>query len=179
MAASGVATRPRDTLGPDDGPATGLRVIVVSACSKRKLAGDSAGTGPRGLLTARDRYAGRAHVRVRAAVDRWHLETRDVRIEWSIVSAGLGLLDEATCVSSVTGPAQSGVRGAVTHFHHLLERHQLGTALFATINAHLAARSLLVREGTIVERPCRPAAREGSRTTTTGQVTAGVTFRRR
>ena len=36
--------------------------------------------GPRGLLSARDRYAGRAHVRVRAAVDRWRRETRDVGI---------------------------------------------------------------------------------------------------
>ncbi len=32
-----------------------------------------------------------------------------------------------------------------------MERHQLGTALFATINTHLAARGLLVREGTIVD----------------------------
>ena len=39
----------------------------------------------------------------------------------------------------------------ILHFRHLLERHQLGTALFATINAHLAARGLLVREGTIVD----------------------------
>ena len=39
----------------------------------------------------------------------------------------------------------------ILHFRHLLERHQLGTALCATINAHLAARGLLVREGTIVD----------------------------
>ena len=39
----------------------------------------------------------------------------------------------------------------ILHFRHLLERHQLGTALFATINAHLAARGLQVREGTIVD----------------------------
>ena len=39
----------------------------------------------------------------------------------------------------------------VPHFRHLLERHQLGTELFATINAHLAERGLLVREGTIVD----------------------------
>ena len=39
----------------------------------------------------------------------------------------------------------------ILHFRHLLERHQLGTELFATINAHLAERGLLVREGTIVD----------------------------
>ena len=39
----------------------------------------------------------------------------------------------------------------VLNFRHLLERHQLGTALFATINAQLAARGLQVREGTIVD----------------------------
>ena len=39
----------------------------------------------------------------------------------------------------------------ILHFRHLLERHQLGTALFATINAQLAARGLQVREGTIVD----------------------------
>ena len=39
----------------------------------------------------------------------------------------------------------------ILHFRHLLERHQLGTALFATINTHLAARGLQVREGTIVD----------------------------
>ena len=37
------------------------------------------------------------------------------------------------------------------NFRHLLERHQLGTALFATINAHLARQGLQVREGTIVD----------------------------
>ena len=39
----------------------------------------------------------------------------------------------------------------ILHFRHLLERHQLGTELFATINVHLAERGLLVREGTIVD----------------------------
>ena len=39
----------------------------------------------------------------------------------------------------------------ILHFRHLLERHELGTVLCATINAHLAARGLLVREGTIVD----------------------------
>ena len=39
----------------------------------------------------------------------------------------------------------------ILHFRHLLERHQLGTALFATINAHLARRGLQVRAGTIVD----------------------------
>ena len=39
----------------------------------------------------------------------------------------------------------------ILHFRHLLERQQLGTALFATINAHLARQGLQVREGTIVD----------------------------
>ena len=39
----------------------------------------------------------------------------------------------------------------ILNFRHLLERHQLGTELFATINAHLARQGLQVREGTIVD----------------------------
>ncbi len=39
----------------------------------------------------------------------------------------------------------------ILNFRHLLERHRLGTELFATINAQLAERGLLVREGTIVD----------------------------
>ena len=35
-------------------------------------------------------------------------------------------------------------------FRHLLERHDLGTKLFETINTHLAKRGLRLREGTIV-----------------------------
>ena len=39
----------------------------------------------------------------------------------------------------------------ILHFRHLLERHALGRELFAAINAHLARRGLLLREGTIVD----------------------------
>ena len=39
----------------------------------------------------------------------------------------------------------------ILHFRHLLERHELGAELFAAINAHLARRGLLLREGTIVD----------------------------
>ena len=39
----------------------------------------------------------------------------------------------------------------ILHFRHLLERHDLGTGLFATINAHLAQRGLRLQEGTIVD----------------------------
>jgi IS5 family transposase len=39
----------------------------------------------------------------------------------------------------------------ILHFRHLLERHDLGTDLLATINAHLARRGLRLREGTIVD----------------------------
>lgn len=36
-------------------------------------------------------------------------------------------------------------------FRHLLERHQLTESLFNAINAHLAEKGLLLREGTIVD----------------------------
>ena len=39
----------------------------------------------------------------------------------------------------------------ILHFRHLLERHQLGTGLFETINAHLAKQGLRLQEGTIVD----------------------------
>ena len=38
-------------------------------------------------------------------------------------------------------------------FRHLLEHHDLTCKTFETINAHLAARGLLMREGTIVDGP--------------------------
>ena len=50
---------------------------------------------------------------------------------------------------SLSGPIPDET--TILNFRHLLERHQLGTALFATINAHLAARGLQVSEGTIVD----------------------------
>ena len=39
----------------------------------------------------------------------------------------------------------------ILQFRHRLERHGLGTALFETINAHLARRGLRLSEGTIVD----------------------------
>ncbi len=39
----------------------------------------------------------------------------------------------------------------ILNFRHLLEGHELGTALFETINAHLANQGLWLREGTIVD----------------------------
>ena len=56
----------------------------------------------------------------------------------------------------------------ILHFRHLLERHQLGTELFATINAHLARQGLQVCEGTIVDStiisaPSSTKNREGKR----------------
>ena len=53
------------------------------------------------------------------------------------------------CGLTLTAPLPDET--TILHFRHLLERHALGTALFATINAHLAARGLQVREGTIVD----------------------------
>lgn len=37
------------------------------------------------------------------------------------------------------------------NFRHLLEKHQLATALFETINRHLSAKGLMLRQGTIVD----------------------------
>jgi IS5 family transposase len=37
------------------------------------------------------------------------------------------------------------------NFRHLLERHQLTASIFNTINAHLAEKGLLLREGTIID----------------------------
>ncbi|RFU89094.1 IS5 family transposase [Citrobacter gillenii] len=37
------------------------------------------------------------------------------------------------------------------HFRHLLEKHNLTEGLFAAINAHLAEKGLILREGTIVD----------------------------
>jgi IS5 family transposase len=39
----------------------------------------------------------------------------------------------------------------VLHFRHLLEKHGLTKRLFETVNAHLAQRGLIMREGTIVD----------------------------
>ena len=70
------------------------RVLVVSACSKRKSRGEGAPEASRDTLPARDRYAGRAHLRVREAVDRWRASRVGGVVEWSIVSAGCGLVGE-------------------------------------------------------------------------------------
>ncbi len=39
----------------------------------------------------------------------------------------------------------------ILKFRHLLEKHNLGTKLFATINQHLADNDLMLKEGTIVD----------------------------
>ena len=39
----------------------------------------------------------------------------------------------------------------ILKFRHLLEKHQLGTKLFAAINQHLADNDLMLKEGTIVD----------------------------
>ena len=70
------------------------RVVVVSACSKLKLANDTYGTSPPSPITARDRYAGRAHRQIRAAIDRWRRSSARDDVEWWIVSAKYGLVNE-------------------------------------------------------------------------------------
>ena len=64
------------------------------------------------------------------------------------------LLYEAESVRRFCGLTLSEAipdESTILHFRHLLERHDLGTALFETINAHLARRGLRLREGTIVD----------------------------
>lgn len=46
----------------------------------------------------------------------------------------------------------------ILNFRHLLEEHDLGTALFATINAHLEQQGLRLREGTIMDATIVEAA---------------------
>ena len=64
------------------------------------------------------------------------------------------LLYEAESVRRFCGLTLSEAipdESTILHFRHLLERHDLGTKLFETINAHLARRGLRLREGTIVD----------------------------
>ncbi|MCY4615388.1 MAG: hypothetical protein OXC71_03230 [Chloroflexi bacterium] len=75
-------------------PLAARRVLVVSACSKRKTVGNPAAAAAARPFPARKRYTGRAHLRVRDAVDHWRDDGSGELIEWSIVSAGLGLVDE-------------------------------------------------------------------------------------
>lgn len=72
-------------------------MLVVSACSRRKLGDPPEGAGGP-PPTARDRYFGRAHLRVREAVDRWRHTGAGTVVAWSIVSAGLGLVEEDAAV---------------------------------------------------------------------------------
>ena len=53
------------------------------------------------------------------------------------------------CALSLTEPIPDET--TILNFRHLLERHELGTALFETINAHLGKQGLRLREGTIVD----------------------------
>ena len=50
-------------------------------------------------------------------------------------------------------PGTTGIPDATTilRFRHLLERHDLATALLDTVNALLEARGLMVRRGTLVD----------------------------
>ncbi len=50
-------------------------------------------------------------------------------------------------------PGATGIPDATTilRFRHLLERHDLATALLDTVNALLEARGLMVRRGTLVD----------------------------
>ena len=73
---------------------TRQHVVVISACSKRKLGDRTHGIPPDSRVTARERYAGRAHLRVREAIERWRGSSSRDFVEWWIVSAGFGLISE-------------------------------------------------------------------------------------
>ncbi len=76
------------------------RVLVVSACSKRKLTVHPDRANEDAPLSARERYAGRAHIRIRGAIDRWRQDQGGPRnpVEWLVVSAKFGLVEEAAPV---------------------------------------------------------------------------------
>lgn len=40
---------------------------------------------------------------------------------------------------------------SILTFRHLLEKHELGDQIFETVNAHLSARAMTMRQGTIVD----------------------------
>ncbi len=78
------------------------------------------------------------------------------------------LLYEAESVRRFCGLTLSEAipdESTILHFRHLLERHDLGTKLFETINAHLAKRGLRLREGTIVDASiiAAPSSRKNRR----------------
>ena len=53
------------------------------------------------------------------------------------------------CGLNLSGPIPD--ESTILHFRHLLEQHQLGAALFETINAQLAGQGLRLQAGTIVD----------------------------
>ena len=64
------------------------------------------------------------------------------------------LLYEAESVRRFCGLTLSGPipdESTILHFRHLLEQHELGQALFETINADLAGQGLRLQAGTIVD----------------------------
>ena len=83
------------------------------------------------------------------------LRVHVVQVCYNLSDPGMeDLLYEAASVRrfvglSVSEPAPD--ESTILHFRHLLERHGLGEELFKEINAHLEARGLRLREGTIVD----------------------------
>ena len=64
------------------------------------------------------------------------------------------LLYEAESVRRFVGLSLSEAlpdETTILNFRHLLERHELGKALFDEINAHLGSQGLRLREGSIVD----------------------------
>jgi len=100
--------------GAEVQPMTAHRVLVVSACSKRKLGDRKSDRRSDLLLPARERYAGRAHCQVREAIDRWRGSSTQDHIEWSIVSARFGLVGEMAQVplyeETITGKSPGAAR---------------------------------------------------------------------
>ncbi len=91
------------------------------------------------------------------------------------------LLYEAESVRRFVGVRLSDAlpdESTILHFRHLLERHNLGKALFEAIGEHLEAQGLRLREGTIVdaaiiEAPSSTKNRRGERDPEMHQVKKG------
>ena len=123
------------------------RVVVVSACSKLKLADRTYGTPPLSPVTARERYAGRAHRRIRKAIDSWRRSSAGDVVEWWIVSAKFGLIRELSdlpiyeATFAGLSPAAAQRRGRELGLPHAFQRllGEFDTALFVLPLTYLRA----------------------------------------
>ena len=83
------------------------------------------------------------------------LRVHCVQLFYNLSDPGMeDLLYEAESVRRFVGLSLSEAlpdETTILNFRHLLERHELGKALFDEINAHLGSQGLRLREGSIVD----------------------------